>query len=173
MSKKIRFASAMAVSLFSIGLCSLAAFHTSIETNGSLDASVTESTDTKKTKMETDQYGAGYGLIQVEHFNSISYPAVKQFGISLMNHSAVPVYGTVSANLGKISKRRIFLESGKLNQLTYDVPDGFDAFKFDEITFEFYDGHSRLVDEFRTTISYNEDTKQIEVFDYSPSSGAF
>lgn len=180
MSKKGRFAAAAAVSLFLIGLCSITVFHADIEKNESCnagtDASVfanmmqdldAEITSMDIAEMETSQYGAGCSYIQAEHTNSISYPEIKQFSISLTNIAAVPVYGTVSANFGKISKHRISFESGASNQVTYNVPDGFDAVKFDTITFKFYDANARLIDEFKTMVSYNEDTKQIEVFDYS------
>jgi len=176
MSKKRRFASATAVLFFFIGLWSMSVLPTGIETNENLDVDVPEDLsvvieglDAEKNRTETSQYGAGYGLIQAEHVNIISYPEIKQFHISLTNHSAVPVYGTVSANLGKISKRRIFLESGTCNQITYDAPEGFDVLAFDTITFQFYDGYSRLIDEFKTMISYNEETKQMEAFDYTLS----
>lgn len=86
----------------------MSALHTCIETNENLDADVPEDLgvvieglDAEKNRTETSQYGSGYGLIQAEHVNIISYPEIKQFHISLTNHSAVPVYGTVSANLGK------------------------------------------------------------------------
>lgn len=81
MSKKRRFAGVTAVLIFFIGLWSMSALHTCIETNENLDADVPEDLgvvieglDAEKNRTETSQYGSGYGLIQAEHVNIISYP---------------------------------------------------------------------------------------------------
>lgn len=156
-----------------IGLGIFIMFSAYAEKNGSFVESSIENPDIEKSTgfMDSILHEIQHELICFEYPDIVFYPKMRQFNISVTTGSSDMVYCIVSANLGSTSKSRIFLGRESANQITYYVPDNFDVLMFDTISFKFYDEYSRLIDDSKLIISYDEEEKQIQVFDAHLSDG--
>lgn len=100
-------------------------------------------------------------MIQMEYPSEIPYPGMNQFNVLISVCPNDFIYCEISADIGKVSKRKIDLEKEKL--MTYYLPDHFDDYMVDVIWFKFYDEYSKLAKERKMYILYDKDSKKVNV----------
>lgn len=100
-------------------------------------------------------------MMQMEYPSEIPYPRVNQFDVFVSSYPNDSIYCEVSADIGKVSKSKIDL--GKENRMTYYLPDHFDDYMVDVISFKFYGEYSKLVKEHKIYILYDEKSKKVKM----------
>lgn len=102
-------------------------------------------------------------MIQVQYPNELPYPGVNQFNVFVSFYPNDAIYCDISADIGKTSERKIDLKKEKI--ITYYLPDNFDGYMLDVITFKFYDEYSRFIKEYKIYVLYDEDSKRIQMIE--------
>lgn len=114
-------------------------------------------------KSEESHYELEDTIIRMEYPNGISYPGVNQFNVLISFYPLDALYCKISADIGKTSKSKIDLEKEKM--ITYYLPDNFNDYMLDVISFKFYDEYSQFIKDYKIYIRYDENTKRVQILE--------